>query len=111
MPRDTDSLLQDMREAAERARSHIAGYSREEFLNDGKTIDAIVRCLTIVGEAAKQVPKADRDAMPSLPWREMTGLRDRVVHDYLGLDLDIIWRVVTEFLPPLIDLLPELSND
>ena len=106
MRREIAELLKDIREAAERATRHTAGLDREQFGHDEKTVDAVVRCLAILGEAAKQVPIADRSQYPDLPWREMTGLRDRVVHDYLGIDLDIVWDVVQHRIPELLAKLP-----
>jgi uncharacterized protein with HEPN domain len=61
----------------------------------------------VIGEAAKQVPAQEREKMSHLPWREMTGLRDRVVHDYLGVDLNIVWDVVSNRLPELVQRLAE----
>lgn len=102
MSRERDDLLADIKEAAERAVRHVRGLSRERFLVDEKSVDAVIRCLQIVGEAAKRVSAADRAALPHLPWRAMTGLRDRLVHDYLGTDPEIVWDVVTVQLPALL---------
>lgn len=102
MSRSLDVLLADMREAAERALRHVEGMSKDQFQSDEKTVDAVVRCLSIIGEAAKRVSQEDRAARNDLPWREMTGLRDRVVHDYLGVDLEIVWEVVSQNLPELV---------
>ncbi len=99
--RDVFALFADMREAADRATRHIQGMSKEQFFADEKTIDATVRCLAILGEAAKRVPLPERERWSELPWRELTGLRDRLVHDYLGTDLEIVWEVLTVHLPGL----------
>jgi uncharacterized protein with HEPN domain len=61
--------------------------------------DAVVRNLQIIGEAAKKVSPETRAASPDLPWRDMAGMRDRIVHDYFGVSLDIVWDVVTNHLP------------
>lgn len=63
------------------------------------TQDAVIRNLEIVGEAAKRVPDSIRDRAPEVPWREMAGMRDKLAHDYLGVDLNLVWDVVASELP------------
>lgn len=63
------------------------------------TQDAVIRNLEIVGEAAKRVPDSIRDQAPGVPWREMAGMRDKLAHDYLGVDLNLVWDVVASELP------------
>lgn len=85
--------------AAESARGFIAGLSREEFLADRKTIFAVVRALEIVGEATKRISEDFKARNPALPWRVMAGMRDKLAHDYFGVNLDVVWSAVTENLP------------
>jgi uncharacterized protein with HEPN domain len=79
----------------------IADMSFEVFEQDRKTINAVVRSLEVLGEAAKKIPDDLRSQAPSVPWRRMAGMRDKLIHEYFGVDLSIVWVVVTEELPPL----------
>jgi len=73
----------------------------ERFRTDVRTQDAILRNLQVLGEAAKKVSTETRDAHPEIPWKDIAGMRDRVVHDYFGTSLDIVWDVVVNHIPPL----------
>ena len=73
----------------------------ERFRADVRTQDAIIRNLQVLGEATKRVSAETRDAHPEIPWKDIAGMRDRVVHDYFGISLDIVWDVVVNHIPPL----------
>lgn len=83
----------------------IAGYTegmaREAFLMDRKTVDAVVRNLEIVGEAASRLSDVARNRQSGIEWPQVIGLRNRIVHEYFGIDLEIVWEVVTRDLPGL----------
>jgi uncharacterized protein with HEPN domain len=99
--RDADLLIADMLEALRKIDSYTAGLDHSAFLQDEKTIDAVVRNLEVLGEAAQQIPDEFEARHPGVPWRRIAGLRNRIVHDYFGLDLEIIWQIVRNDLPPL----------
>src|SRR2546429_9738345 len=101
MPRDFEVYLTDIRAAIGKIRSYTAGLSREAFAQDAKTIDAAIRNLEIIGEAAKMVPESVRATYPSVEWRKIAGLRDILAHQYFEVDLDIIWDILTNKLPEL----------
>ncbi len=77
--------------------------SFEQFEDDVRTTFAFVRALEIVGEAAKQIPSTIRSRSPGIPWKEMAGMRDKLIHGYEGVDLQVVWRTVQQDLPELID--------
>ena len=99
--RDAALLIEDMRAAISKIARYTAGVERAEFLTDDKTVDAVVRNIAILGEASKQVPDEFKASHPTLPWAQMAGLRNRIVHDYAGVDLELIWEIVQSSLPQL----------
>jgi uncharacterized protein with HEPN domain len=93
--------LRDIVEYADTAASFLEGYSStEEFSQDRRTLLAVVRALEVIGEAARHIPTAIRVKYPNVPWRGMTRMRDKVIHDYFGVDAEVVWRTVKEDLPP-----------
>jgi uncharacterized protein with HEPN domain len=99
--RDAELLVEDMLDALRKIDSYTAGMDHSAFLQDEKTVDAVVRNLEVLGEAARQIPDEFAAGHPDVPWRKITGLRNRIVHDYFGLDLEIIWQIVRNDLPSL----------
>ena len=79
----------------------MAGLTRESFAQDTMRIDAVVRNLEIIGEAAKMIPESIRVEYPNIEWRKIAGLRDILAHHYFEVDLDIVWDVVQNKLPEL----------
>ncbi len=84
--------------------SQIQDYSREgrePFFADAKTQDAILRKLEIIGEAVKHLSEETKSRAPGIPWRAISGLRDKLTHEYFGVNLGLVWEVVERDLPPL----------
>ena len=89
----------------------ILGYTtggREEFLADRRTQDAVVRNIEVIGEAVKAVSSDTRTMDPDVPWRQMAGMRDKLIHEYFGVDLNLVWDVVEQDLPALLPRLRAL---
>lgn len=82
----------------------------EVFRRDLKTQDAVIRNLQVMGEAVKKVSAETRAAHPEIPWRDIAGMRDRVVHDYFGISFDIVWDVLQNHVPPLREKPARLLN-
>jgi uncharacterized protein with HEPN domain len=97
-----------MPQASQKTIEYARGLNEEQFQASGLHQDAILRQLTIVGEAAKRVSAEFRASQPEIPWRQIAGFRDVVVHDYVCVDLQEVWRIVQQDLPPLITLLEPL---
>jgi len=93
--------LHHILDAINRIQGYIAGVSYDQFLQDDLLQDGVVRQLEIIGEAAKNVSSAFRDTYPELPWRQMTGIRNKLIHNYFEIDLFIVWDTVQSDLPPL----------
>ncbi len=106
--------LADVVEAAQRIVSYTAELSYEEFLADRKTQDAVLRNLQVMGEAVKKLSAPVKQAHPHLPWKQMAGMRDKVVHDYFGINYDIVWALAKQELPALLPslaaILPETGQ-
>jgi uncharacterized protein with HEPN domain len=79
--------------------------------SDRKTAYAVIRCFVIIGEAAKNVPQSTRDRYPTIPWRVMTGMRDKMIHAYFGIDYETVWKAVVENIPQIRPLIKSLLDD
>ena len=99
--RPVNLLLDDIREAIERVERYTAGMSFATFAHDEKTVDAVVRNLEIIGEAARRLPDEFKDRHSEIEWYKVVGLRNRIVHEYFGIDLEIIWQILHQDLPVL----------
>jgi uncharacterized protein with HEPN domain len=101
MPRDYKVYLDDILQAITKVREYTAGFSMVELAGDTKTFDAVVRNLEVIGEAAKGVPEAIRFQHPEVDWKRISGLRDILIHQYFGVDAQIIWDIIQNKLPTL----------
>lgn len=108
--RDQD-YLQDILEASDRASRYLDGVSYEQFRKDTKTQDAVIRTLEIIGEATKGLSSELRANYADVPWRSMAGLRDRLIHSYFGINLDIVWQIANDELPPVAQRVREIARE
>ncbi len=104
MQRDKGHLL-DILEAAEIALTYVRGMSRDDFLDDLQCQDAVIRRLEIIGEASRRTSGKTQNKFSDLPWSDMIGMRNMMIHEYDGVDLYIVWETVNTDLPPLIEVI------
>jgi uncharacterized protein with HEPN domain len=103
--------LQDIVDYAEKAMRFVRGVSFDDFGDNEEKIFAVVKALEIIGEAARHLPKSVRDKYPAVPWKQVTGMRDKMTHEYFSVDLEVVWRTVHEDLPPLRDTAKKMLED
>ena len=107
MSRDPDLYLEDIRVACKDVLEFTAGLTLESLINDKLRRQATIHSIFIIGEATKHVPADVRARYPRLRWREMAGLRDRIAHAYFGLDYEMVWDIVENDIPFLLETLGE----
>ena len=100
--RDIRLLLLDMKESAEKILRYTAGQGFQDFLNDEKTIDAVVRNFEIIGEASIRIDEDFKLDHPQIEWKKLRGFRNRIVHEYFGIDYEIVWSIIQDDIEELV---------
>jgi uncharacterized protein with HEPN domain len=100
--------LRDMLENAKRAIQFTEGMKFEDFSKDDKTVYAVIRAVEIIGEAARNVPEKVRAKYARIPWRDVAGMRDKLIHQYFGINMQVVWQTIHDDLPPPISALEEI---
>ena len=107
----TLDYLDDIHEAARKIERYTTEMTYEEFVDDERTVDAVLRNFEVIGEAAKNVPDDVRQEYPELPWTEMAGMRDKLIHGYASIELEIVWTTVQDEIPTLIPRIEAVQDD
>lgn len=111
MSRDEASRIADMIEACARIQEYTSMLGADGLRSDRRTVDAVLRNVSVLGEAAKHVPESVRSRAADVPWREIAGMRDVLIHDHFGVDLDVVCDVALQKVPVLQRLLERLLRD
>ena len=109
--RDWALFVDDIQQAYDKISGYVSGMSFEDFCADTRTVDAVVRNLEIIGEASRGIPDDKQLLKPEIDWAAIRGLRNRIVHEYFGLSLSVIWAIVQTDLPVLAQQLSSWSNE
>ncbi len=99
--RDYGDFVQDIIDSINDVENFIGRMDFEEFIKDKKTVYSVVRAIEIIGEATKNIPGQIKKKYPEVTWKKMAGMRDRLVHEYFGIDLEILWGTAKEDVPQL----------
>jgi len=111
MTRDYIDYIDDILNSVEEIEEFIYGMDYDTFSSDRKTENAVIRSLEVMGEAAAKIPDTIREKYPDIPWKRMVGMRNKLIHNYFGVDSDIVWAVSTEEIPPLKVHIKRLLDD
>ena len=110
MKRDVSLYLSDIVQNMDDAIEYVKEMTYEQFVKDSRTVKAVVRSIEIIGEAAKHVPEEIRVKNPSIPWKNMAGMRDKCIHDYSGVDHETVWYVVKDDIPVIRPKIADLAE-
>lgn len=107
--REPSLLIEDIIDSGNKILVYTGPMSFEEFVSDNKTVDAVIRNFEIIGEAANRLPEEFRDNHSDIDWHRIRGFRNRIIHDYFGIDYTIVWQIKESFLPELLEKLKKLK--
>jgi len=108
--RNPQLLIEDILDSSNKILQYSTGMTYEEFIADSKTVDAVIRNFEIIGEAANRLPDDFKEIHPNIDWHKIRGFRNRIVHDYMGIDYTIVWEIRNNFLASLVDKLNTIKE-
>ncbi|KXS40170.1 MULTISPECIES: HepT-like ribonuclease domain-containing protein [Methanohalophilus] len=99
--RQTTDYFKDILYAMDKVGEFTGDLTYWQFIEDEKTQFAVIRAIEVIGEATKNIPESIKTEYPSIPWRNIAGMRDKMIHAYFGIDMDILWKTATEEIPQI----------
>lgn len=111
MKRDAMVQIEDIIESLLRIEEYILSINKDDFISNVQIQDAVVRRLEIIGEAVKNIPQEIKVKYPHIPWKKIAGMRDLLIHEYFGVNLDRIWKVAKEDIPNLKKEISEIKKE
>lgn len=109
--RELRDYINDLIEACEDILSFTKGMSYSEFTDDRKTVNAVIRSLEVIGEATKKLPTSFKNNFPNIPWKQMAGMRNKLIHEYFGIDKQMVWQAIEKHIPYILPLIKEITID
>jgi len=109
--REFVDYLEDIFDAIVKIEKFIANQSYDDFAQDDKSQFAVIRAFEIIGEASKKIPDHVREKYGNVPWRVMAGMRDKLVHEYFGVDIEVVWKTATEDIKELKPIIHGIIKD
>lgn len=108
--RNHSLYLKDILTAITAIEEFVKGIEFDEFKNDDKTSSAVIRKFEIIGEATKKIPETFKKKYPEIPWKEMAGMRDKLIHFYFGIDYKLVWQTIKHRIPQIKPLLSKIAK-
>ena len=108
--RDFADYINDIIESCQDILVFTKGFSPEKFIKDKKTMNAVIRSLEVIGEASKKVPEDIKRKYSKIPWKQMAGMRDKLIHEYFGVDKEMVWQVIEKHIPSILPLVKKIPH-